>query len=49
MVDGVDAGWIYTADLEHEVRLVEIMIADAARGKGAGTIAISRRHRLGRR
>jgi ribosomal protein S18 acetylase RimI-like enzyme len=40
MVDGVDAGWLYTADLEYEVRLVEIMIADVARGKGAGTAVI---------
>jgi ribosomal protein S18 acetylase RimI-like enzyme len=40
MVDGEDAGWLYTANLEHEVRLVEIMIGDAARGKGAGTAVI---------
>ncbi len=39
-IDSADAGWLYTAEIDDEIRLVEIMIAAAHRGKGAGAEAI---------
>jgi len=38
--DGADAGWFVTTTLPHEVRLVEIMVVPARRGRGVGTAAI---------
>ncbi|MGO9261742.1 MAG: N-acetyltransferase family protein [Bryobacteraceae bacterium] len=37
LVDGAEAGWLYVAKLEDEIRLVEIMLLEEHRGKGAGT------------
>jgi ribosomal protein S18 acetylase RimI-like enzyme len=41
LVDGESAGWLYRAELPDEIRLVEIMVADAHRGKGVGTAVLS--------
>lgn len=38
--DGEDAGWIVMTTMPHEVRLVEIMVAEAFRGKGIGSAVI---------
>jgi ribosomal protein S18 acetylase RimI-like enzyme len=38
--DGQDVGWLVVADLEDEVRLVEIMVLSEHRGKGIGTASI---------
>lgn len=40
LVDGSEAGWLYTARLEDEIRLVEIMIQPEHRGKGVGSALI---------
>jgi ribosomal protein S18 acetylase RimI-like enzyme len=42
LVDGSEAGWLYTARLEDEVRLVEIMIQPEHRGRGVGSALIRR-------
>ena len=34
------AGWLYTADLPDEVRVAEIMLAAAHRGRGVGTAVL---------
>ncbi len=39
-VDGQDAGWIAIRETDHEIRLVEIMIAADFRGRGIGTRVI---------
>jgi len=39
-VDGEDVGWLVVADLEDEVRLVEIMVLSEHRGKGIGSASI---------
>ncbi len=41
-IDGEDAGWLFVAETEHELRIVEIMIAKAWRGRGAGTTVLRR-------
>jgi ribosomal protein S18 acetylase RimI-like enzyme len=38
--DGEDAGWLVVADLEGEVRIVEIMVAASARGRGIGSAVL---------
>jgi len=38
--DGHDAGWLVVADLEDEVRLLEIMVLNEQRGKGIGSAGI---------
>ncbi len=38
--DGRDAGWIVVMTMPHEVRLVEIMVAEESRGQGIGSAAI---------
>ena len=38
--DGRDAGWIVVMTMQHEVRLVEIMVAAEFRGQGIGSAAI---------
>jgi ribosomal protein S18 acetylase RimI-like enzyme len=38
--DGEDAGWVATASLPGEVRIVDIMILPKMRGRGIGTAAI---------
>jgi len=40
VVNGRDAGWTVVADLEHEVRLLEIMVLGEHRGTGIGTATI---------
>jgi len=40
--DGEDAGWLLTADLPAELRIVEIMILPQRRGRGLGSAAIDR-------
>jgi GNAT superfamily N-acetyltransferase len=45
-LDGQDAGWLYLADLESEVRLVEVLVSNRFRGNGAGTAAV--RHTIER-
>lgn len=40
VVDGADAGWLYTASLPEELRLVEIMLLRERRGAGAGTAVL---------
>jgi ribosomal protein S18 acetylase RimI-like enzyme len=37
LIDGEPAGWMVVAEVEGEVRLVEIMIASFYRGRGVGT------------
>ena len=39
-VDGDGAGWVFIAELEQEIRLVEIMILEAHRHKGIGSTVI---------
>ncbi len=39
-LDGQDAGWLYLADMESEVRLMEVLVSNQFRGKGAGTAAV---------
>jgi ribosomal protein S18 acetylase RimI-like enzyme len=39
-LDGEDAGWLYFARLESEIRLVDVVVASRLRGKGAGTAAV---------
>jgi ribosomal protein S18 acetylase RimI-like enzyme len=39
-LDGVDVGWTIVADLDHEIRLIEIMVLTGYRGRGVGTAAI---------
>jgi ribosomal protein S18 acetylase RimI-like enzyme len=41
-LDGEDAGWLYFARLESEIRLVEVVVANRLRGRGAGTAAVRR-------
>jgi RimJ/RimL family protein N-acetyltransferase len=36
-IDGVDAGWLVTAESAARLRLVDILIAPGRRGRGAGT------------
>src|SRR5262249_2014603 len=40
VADGEDAGWLLTADLDDEIRIVEIMVLPARRNQGAGSAAI---------
>ncbi len=39
-VDGADAGWLVTARLENEVRVIDILLLPEYRGRGAGTAVI---------
>jgi ribosomal protein S18 acetylase RimI-like enzyme len=39
-IDGADAGWLFVADSPDEIRIVEIVIAEAHSGQGAGTDVI---------
>jgi ribosomal protein S18 acetylase RimI-like enzyme len=38
--EGVDAGWAVLNTMPHEVRVVEIMVSPAMRGRGIGSAAI---------
>jgi ribosomal protein S18 acetylase RimI-like enzyme len=38
--NGGDAGWVLVNAMQHEVRLIEIMVAPEIRGKGIGTAVI---------
>lgn len=40
LVDGEDAGWLFIADLEDQIRIVEIMLLGAYRRKGVGSAVI---------
>jgi ribosomal protein S18 acetylase RimI-like enzyme len=40
LVDGGEAGWLVTARLESEMRLIEIMLAAEYRGRGAGSAVV---------
>lgn len=40
LVDGEEAGWLFLADLEDQIRIVEIMILVRHRGKGIGSAVI---------
>ncbi len=40
LVDGAEAGWLFVAKLDDEVRLVEIMLLEEHRGKGVGAALI---------
>lgn len=40
LVDGAEAGWLYVARLEDEIRLVEIMLLSEHRGKGVGAALV---------
>jgi ribosomal protein S18 acetylase RimI-like enzyme len=40
LLDGEEAGWLFVARLEEEVRLVEILILPESRGKGAGNALV---------
>ncbi len=37
LLDGVEAGWVFVARLQDEVRLVEILLLPEHRGNGTGT------------
>ncbi len=39
-VDGANAGWLVTARLEGELRLIDILLLPEYRGRGAGTAVI---------
>jgi predicted GNAT family acetyltransferase len=39
-VDGEGAGWLFVAEMEQEIRLVDIMIVEAHRHKGIGSTVI---------
>jgi ribosomal protein S18 acetylase RimI-like enzyme len=39
-IDGEDAGWLYVSDSPDELRIVDIVIAQARTGHGAGTAVI---------
>jgi ribosomal protein S18 acetylase RimI-like enzyme len=39
-IDGEDAGWLFLADGPDEIRIVDIVIAQARSGQGAGTAVI---------
>jgi ribosomal protein S18 acetylase RimI-like enzyme len=41
LADGQPAGWLFTAHLPTEIRLVEIMVLASHRGQGIGSAAIS--------
>jgi ribosomal protein S18 acetylase RimI-like enzyme len=41
-IDGEDAGWLFLADGPDELRIVDIVIARARSGQGAGTAVIRR-------
>jgi hypothetical protein len=38
--DGVNAGWALLANLPHEIRIVEFMVAPEIRGQGIGAAAL---------
>jgi GNAT superfamily N-acetyltransferase len=40
VADGVNSGWLFTAELPDVIWLVEIMVAPEARGKGIGGEAV---------
>ena len=40
LLDGAPAGWIFLANLEHEIHIVEIMVLPECRSRGAGAAAI---------
>jgi len=40
VADGEDAGWLLTADLDDEIRIVEIMVLPPRRNQGVGSEAI---------
>jgi ribosomal protein S18 acetylase RimI-like enzyme len=39
--DAVDAGWVVTASLPGEIRVVEIMVSPELRGRGVGTAVMN--------
>lgn len=39
-LDGEDAGWIFLAEMEHAIHVVEIMLLPELRGRGVGTQAM---------
>jgi ribosomal protein S18 acetylase RimI-like enzyme len=40
VADAHPAGWLFLADLDHEIHLVEIMVLPELRGKGVGSVAM---------
>jgi GNAT superfamily N-acetyltransferase len=40
LMNGIDVGWLCTADLDDQIRLVEIMVLAEHRGKGVGAAVI---------
>ena len=40
LLDGEPAGWLYFANLDHEIHIVEIMVLPECRSRGAGAGAI---------
>ena len=42
LLDGEPAGWLFFANLDHEIHIVEIMVLPECRSRGAGATAIGR-------
>lgn len=40
LIDGIPAGWLFTATFDDHIHLAEIMVLPEHRGKGAGTAAL---------
>jgi len=40
LIDGVAAGWIFTATFDDHIHVAEIMVLPESRGKGAGSAAL---------